>query len=274
MATSKSAGSVCAAKMCKSRSYVMPGLSFFTFPKDVARARIWVIACQREDLLERINTLHRNYKLCELHFEVKMVNKNYLRKTLVSNAVPTRFPQLEGTSRTSTANVSVFDHSYTPFAVPPLLEPPKKIRILQNIILTPGSTEGSATDMTTSELELTPYSPLAVKIVDTSTDPELLSPTSSTQTPSSLSAGTPRKRKFMARIKTLKDENKSLKRKIEVLEAEARNKNYTFDDYQSVTKKMCISPEIATFINTQVSQIHKKPRGRRYSKDFKIACLE
>lgn len=108
------------------------------------------------------------------------------------------------------------------------------------------------------------------------TDEEvLLSPTSSTQTPLSLSASTPRKKKFINRVKQLEKENKALKRKIEVLEAEARNKNaVTLDAYQSATKKMCPMPEVASFINTQVSQIHKKPRGRRYSKDFKISCLE
>ena len=40
-----------------------------------------------------------------------------------------------------------------------------------------------------------------------------------------------------------------------------------------LTKKFCPSAEVVKFINTQVSQIHKSPRGRRYTTDFKISCL-
>lgn len=71
-------------------------------------------------------------------------------KRLLPNAVPTIFPQFEGGSQT------FYDHSYTPYAVPPRRppsrsssilkhqmpirhetdeEPPQKIRILQNIVL-------------------------------------------------------------------------------------------------------------------------------------------
>jgi hypothetical protein len=40
-----------------------------------------------------------------------------------------------------------------------------------------------------------------------------------------------------------------------------------------LTLKFCPSQELATFINTQISQIEKHPKGRRYSLEFKNECL-
>lgn len=60
----------------------------------------------REDLLEKLDRLHKSYKLCEDHFEQRMFT-SHLRKRLNINAIPTLFPSLEGSS----GNVKN-DHSY------------------------------------------------------------------------------------------------------------------------------------------------------------------
>lgn len=107
----------------------------------ILRARQWVVACHREDLSEKIEQLYSSCRLCRDHFEEKMF-ANALRNRLYPHAVPTIFPPLEGTA------TSNYDHSYTPYAVRPVsmslhssvtdcIEPPKKLRILQNIILSP-----------------------------------------------------------------------------------------------------------------------------------------
>lgn len=71
------------------------------------RARIWIMACGREDLSEMLEDLHnRHYHVCGLHFERKMF-MNDLRNRLYPHAVPTLFPTLEGSSTS--------DHSYSAF---------------------------------------------------------------------------------------------------------------------------------------------------------------
>lgn len=49
--------------------------------------------------------------------------------------------------------------------------------------------------------------------------------------------------------------------------------NITVEQYQMLTHKFCSSVEVANFINIQVTQGQKLPKGRRYSKEFKNECL-
>lgn len=62
---------------------------YFTF-----RATLWIRACNREDLLSKpLESLHRDYKLCEKHFEAKYLSKTTnSRKRLIGEAIPTIFP--------------------------------------------------------------------------------------------------------------------------------------------------------------------------------------
>lgn len=87
------------------------------------------MACNREDLFEKLNNIHKSHRLCEDHFEAKMFT-NHLHNRLNLNAVPTIFPMLEGSCKAE-------DHSY---ARPPLIYPgsvPGKIQIIQNIVIGP-----------------------------------------------------------------------------------------------------------------------------------------
>lgn len=49
--------------------------------------------------------------------------------------------------------------------------------------------------------------------------------------------------------------------------------NVNFEQYKQLTFKFCPSLELASCINAVLSQINKKPRGRRFSKAFKNYCL-
>ncbi|KAK9719693.1 THAP domain [Popillia japonica] len=100
-------GHNCAARGCKNRRYHTGKESFFSLPKDIPRARTWIIASGREDLLQDLENLHSSYRLCGAHFE-KNAFQNNLRNRLHKHAVPTIFPAMEGTS-------TAFDHTYSAF---------------------------------------------------------------------------------------------------------------------------------------------------------------
>lgn len=108
------------------------------------------------------------------------------------------------------------------------------------------------------------------------TNPPLLSPTTSTQTSTTLSFNSPRKRKYRDHIKNLTKENKSLRAKCQKLQDDLQTyqSSITLEQYKALTFKFCESKDTAEFINTQVSQNTKKTRGRRYSKQMKAECLK
>lgn len=64
------------------------------------RAEIWLSACGREDLKEKVKKLG-SYRLCAAHFEDKMY-LNDLKNRLLPKAVPTIFPLMEGSSQDTT----------------------------------------------------------------------------------------------------------------------------------------------------------------------------
>ncbi|CAG9853651.1 unnamed protein product [Phyllotreta striolata] len=83
-------GFYCACRFCTSKSG--QGISLFTFPKDQERAKIWIEACNRQDLLPKIQDVHKNYRLCENHFKEKQFSRSgTTRKTLLPDAIPTEF---------------------------------------------------------------------------------------------------------------------------------------------------------------------------------------
>lgn len=100
------------------------------------RARTWVVACNREDLLGVVNTLNKSHRICQDHFELKMFTNDQCNR-LNPNAVPTLFPLQEGSSRGPN-----FDHTYTPLYDLKSLDKSEKnmprINILQDIIINPG----------------------------------------------------------------------------------------------------------------------------------------
>jgi hypothetical protein len=239
------------------------------------------VACGREDL-EKIDKLD-NYRLCAAHFDDKMF-VNYLKKPLLPNALPTIFPSLEG-SLTQDKDV---EHNYCvtseqnqklttpkrPFSLisdaakseqhlpADYCEPPQKIKILSDVVLDKH---------------------FAIFVISPTETPDLVSPPRSspvsTQTQLNLSCGTPRKDKLRQCIKALRNANNQLKRTNQQLREEADKhthsdiNNISLQEYMQLTLKFCPSQELDTFINTQISQIQKHPKGRRYSLEFKNECL-
>ncbi|KAJ8929017.1 hypothetical protein NQ314_018328, partial [Rhamnusium bicolor] len=95
--------------------------------------------------------------------------------------------------------------------------------------------------------------------------PQLLFPSSSTQTPNLLSAHTPRREKFRQTIKYLQNENYRLKKRVEELEGKFENSlaDVSLEQYNSLTYKFCSSQKLARFVNVQVALSQKKSKGRR-----------
>ncbi|KAJ8942018.1 hypothetical protein NQ317_014879 [Molorchus minor] len=221
-------------------------------------------------------------------FQVMLRASNQCSQTILHslnlNAVPTLFPSLEGSSRE--------DHNYSR---PPLMH--QKIQIIENRVTVPGSDLGDTkleTDTQQEEFAMQSTedtriaSPLLCSstIMETITTPETpvsmetdlsspLSSPSSTQTPSSLSFNSPRKSKYRNIIKNLTAENKRLQERIEQLEHNFNNPEeyISLEQYKALTFKFCKSVATAKFINIQVTQGQKHPKGRRYSKRFKHDCL-
>ncbi|XP_030756850.1 52 kDa repressor of the inhibitor of the protein kinase-like [Sitophilus oryzae] len=83
---------ICAFRNC--RYNFGSGISMFGFPKDPERAKLWLHACRRTDLLPKLSSLSRSkYRLCESHFEDIHISKSCLqKKRLFKNAVPSIFP--------------------------------------------------------------------------------------------------------------------------------------------------------------------------------------
>lgn len=143
-------------------------------------------------------------------------------------------------------------------------EPPsKKIRILQNVVL-----------------RVREPCELAMHIPELSPSPagSQFSP-GSTQTDLNLSSRTPRKEKLRLSAKKLRNDNEQLAKKNRKLQQELDETSnnaidkISIEQYMSLTYKFCPSRELADFINTQICEIHKHPKGRRYSLEFKSECL-
>ncbi|OXU22215.1 hypothetical protein TSAR_000735 [Trichomalopsis sarcophagae] len=84
---SKKGGYYCAFKNCRGLSR-RDKRSFFRFPKDPQRSKQWVVACDRNDLLEKTPIeLFNSYRVCAKHFTDTMF-LNDLRNRLQPNSVP------------------------------------------------------------------------------------------------------------------------------------------------------------------------------------------
>nr|CAH7738813.1 unnamed protein product [Callosobruchus chinensis] len=198
----------------------------FKFPSDTDRSRIWIRACNREDLLTKIDNLHNSsYRICGAHFSEEMFANNS-HSRLRKNVNPIIFPSLEGSS---------------------------------NDTALPGI-DGTRSRMCGAVINM-----MRSQTVD-----------ERTQTAACLSEGSPRKKKLRKTVKQLRNEVDYLKKKTTSLKRNQECKSLpkvTLGEYKQLTYKFCPSVELAKFINVQISQITKKPRGRRYSPSFKNTCL-
>ncbi|KAJ8910820.1 hypothetical protein NQ315_004680, partial [Exocentrus adspersus] len=83
---------ICAVRSCL-KFYGVGNISLFRFPKDYERCKQWVTACNRNDLLDQMestsNSLYSSYyRICSMHFEEHMfVGKQ--KKRLKIDAIPT-----------------------------------------------------------------------------------------------------------------------------------------------------------------------------------------
>ncbi|XP_018574228.1 uncharacterized protein LOC108913207 [Anoplophora glabripennis] len=214
----KKAGHVCAARNCRNKQY-NSSKSFFTFPKDPVRARTWVFNSHHEDLMENLNNLHKTHRLCGDHFNIKMFTNKYCNR-LKHNAIPTIFPEQEGSSR----NFSGAPTDHDCYSLPQLIcleeVPAKKVKVLQNVII-PGCEDSG--DNFSPQSQQTGQDLSIVIPAHEKENTLQQSPTACTQTSSTLSFGTPRKRKYREQIKILAAENKILMKRNEELEEMLKN---------------------------------------------------
>ncbi|XP_067126439.1 52 kDa repressor of the inhibitor of the protein kinase-like [Centruroides vittatus] len=81
----------CSAFSCNNSRKTFPKKSFFRFPRDKIRCRMWLKNCKRKDLLKvKRKYLYTVHRVCEDHFEERMF-LNSLRNRLHHNAIPTLF---------------------------------------------------------------------------------------------------------------------------------------------------------------------------------------
>ncbi|KAJ8910496.1 hypothetical protein NQ315_012343 [Exocentrus adspersus] len=103
-------GTSCICRWCPSKTG--HGISLFTLPRDPTRLRLWLQACNREDLLGKdANTLHKCYRICENHFEEKFLSKGGTRKTLFAEAMPTIFLHNITKVKSAVTNSHVYEKS-------------------------------------------------------------------------------------------------------------------------------------------------------------------
>ncbi|KAG5897424.1 hypothetical protein JTB14_032115 [Gonioctena quinquepunctata] len=252
---SYSGGLFCAHRACISKARTR-STSFFRFPKDVERARDWLKACNRDDLLGKSpEVLYGNYRLCELHFEKDMLIKHKFRKLLIPEAVPTIFPH---SSKRKTGSQTITDsHSQLcPCKISELYEATPDTTAKENIHMLFTPEEESAGDAEWLE------------------NWECDSLTESIETPAILSSDTSQEIKLKNEIHRLKRRLKGCEAKLqetkeEFLGCEAKLQEtkgefleeITLDDYMNLTFKFCRGNiELAHFINVQVSDLSSEDK--------------
>lgn len=123
----------------------------------------------------------------------------------------------------------------------------KKIKLLQNIQILP-------------PVQSKPLSPVS---------PPLFSPVE-TQTESSLTASTPRKRKLKTKLGDLQQQNRLLKKELET--ALAKLNKPSEEDFKSNLDKY-LNPSMANFVKCQLDLVKKSEHGKRYTNELKQFAL-
>lgn len=83
-------GKKCSVRYCQNYQYCTSKLSFFSYPKDAERRKLWMINCKTEYLADKL-TRQNSYRVCGTHFENSMFSNINTRNRLNYNAVPTIF---------------------------------------------------------------------------------------------------------------------------------------------------------------------------------------
>lgn len=220
------------------------------------------MAVQRVDLIDRLKDktyLFNNHRICGRHFEKNMIGEGK-RNLLKKNAIPSIFVSNEGLSKTRGI--------YRVDSKSPTDERVNKASV--------------SSDLNNAPTPQSSASPIVYSFGSNSQSTQTVSPlynTVSLQTPQQL---LPRKNKLTKDTEDLRLEIEKLKRENRVLIAKNKNllfrlsdipNEITLEDYQQLTYKFCPYKEVAEFINVQIAQINKTPKGRRYSAEFKHKCL-
>ncbi|CAL1681151.1 unnamed protein product [Lasius platythorax] len=226
-------GNCCAFTMCSNIGGRTENISFFRFPKDIERSKLWVEACGRQDLMKKTSEeLYKNYRVCALHFSQKMF-LNDLQNRLQSNAVPIR------------------EHN------------------MQEDITPCNITPNQCNDQERLELPLESDILLLDHVVDhveantSNYIPNIEEKESKeTQTDSTLSRNSPHKKlKFKKRNATLRKKIYKLQKKINTNIINTKNKIETqecIEQYFNLTDKFLPAP-IAEFVKTQV-RLHQQEK--------------
>lgn len=83
-------GKTCSMAGCTNTHQRCPSLSFFRFPKEISRAKEWLMICERPDLMRRVDLGEinvNNYYVCETHFPNQILDYA-TRKILIKTALP------------------------------------------------------------------------------------------------------------------------------------------------------------------------------------------
>lgn len=83
-------GKTCSMAGCANTHQRCPSLSFFRFPKEINRAKEWLMICERPDLMRRVDLGEinvNNYYVCETHFPNQILDYA-TRKILIKTALP------------------------------------------------------------------------------------------------------------------------------------------------------------------------------------------
>lgn len=83
-------GKTCSMAGCQNTHQRCPSLSFFRFPKEISRAKEWLMICDRPDLMRRVDLGEinvNNYYVCETHFPNQILDYA-TRKILIKTALP------------------------------------------------------------------------------------------------------------------------------------------------------------------------------------------
>ncbi|KAJ8919536.1 hypothetical protein NQ315_002157 [Exocentrus adspersus] len=261
----KKAGNVCSYRNCKNKSYNSAN-RMYRFPTDVERAKSWLTACDRLDLLDLVGSLHKGYRICEAHFPPRMFKKGK-KQLLRRDAVPINF--VPNSVPTSSSSTIIIPEVPTTSILRKLLEP-----------------SSSCGDNSLIKTELIEFETIPVDSPTTGDNSSIKIETSPVSSPTQcvpISHAVPlrisRKERLRQINRTLRLENQALKRqnqdlrnKNTNLEKALRNeleKPVTFDQYKCMTYAICESKELADFIVAQVSKPMKSSRHRRYSDEFK-----
>ncbi|KAL1516509.1 hypothetical protein ABEB36_000418 [Hypothenemus hampei] len=239
---SKKGGTVCVVRGCLNRT-TKKDITLLRFPKDAERANRWILACNREDLIDKTPIqLYNNYRICALHFEDTMFT-NPLRNRLLPSANPTIFPQAIKRLRNVEGNIK---------AIAPQSS----------------SMQDSSIPSTSKMLDMPAMinTPLHIDIDESTGLPPMTSPMS-TQTAMTLTSNSPRKEKLRKKVKELRRQSIAYKRAVT-----STKKKSTLEDLDKLCEQF-LPESLADLVKMQARLTNAKPKERRYSMKYKEFAL-